>query len=98
MIRVTTDGALLFLASDRVLGMSLAHAFHFHGRRVLIALLALVFVSLGVRSAHLHVMLAGILAVAIFSLFAFLVLRFVLPHQKRSAIRNAIGLLHPRRP
>jgi O-antigen/teichoic acid export membrane protein len=93
-IRVTIDAALLFLASDRVLGMSLAHAFHFHGRRVLIALLALVFVSLGVRSAHLHVVVAGILALAIFSLFAFLVWRFVLAHEERSAIRSAIGLVH----
>ena len=98
-IRVSLDGALLFVATDRVLGMSMVHAFRFHGKRVLIALVALVAATLGVWASRLHLAVTGALATAIFACFALLVWRFVLDQAERSAIRRAVHVIrrHPER-
>ena len=95
-IRVSLDSTLLFLASDRVLGMSLAHAFYFQGKRVLIALSGLVAVTLGVWSAHFRVAIALGLTLAIVAGFSFVVWKLVLGTDERSAIRRAAGLMRRR--
>jgi O-antigen/teichoic acid export membrane protein len=95
-IRVSLDGVLLFLASRRVLGMSLTHAFYLQGKRVLIVLSGLVVVTLALWSAHFHLAIAFAFALVILATFTLVVWRLVLGHDERSAIRRAAGLMRRR--
>jgi len=90
--RVALDAALLFLASDRVLGMSVAHAFQLRGGRVLSSLLLLSAMTLLARGTRLHILLTGGLMMLVFGTFALFVWRIVLNANERSSIRHAVSL------
>jgi len=91
-IRVSLDGVLLFAASDRVLGMSLAHAFRNRGKRAVIALLGLVTAALAIASARTQVVVVGALSVPVLAVFGLLAWRFVLDQGERTAIQRAVAV------
>ena len=91
-IRVALDGTLLFVASDRVLGMPLAHALHTRVVRVVAALTALVVATIAIAEARLQILLTAILCAAVLAGFAPLVWYFVLEKAERAAIHQAAGL------
>jgi len=91
-IRVSLDSVLLFVATDRVLGISPLHVMGGRGDRVAAALAALALAILAVAGARMHPALAGALAAAVLVAFGGVVWSFVLDGTERAAIRRALSL------
>jgi O-antigen/teichoic acid export membrane protein len=90
-IRVTLDGTLLFVASRRVLGLSLGEAFRDRGTRVTLALAGLAGAAIVIAATHLPMFLAAALGAALLALFAVAVWCFVLEQSERAAVYHAVG-------
>ena len=91
-IRVTLDSALLFVATDRVMGISLTAVFRARGGRVAAALLASTVLTFAIAAAPLPLAVAAALGMVVFILFALFVWRFVFAESERAAIYHAIGI------
>ena len=95
-IRVTLDGGLLFVASERVLEMSFRDAFQARGKRVLLALAGLAAATAAIAVAHLHVAITMVSAAAVLAMFGLLVWSFVLDQRERAALQRAFGIFRAR--
>ena len=91
-IRVTLDGTLLFIASHRILGMSLGAALRVRGGRVIVALLAFGGAALAIAVVGVRIPVAVALGIALLVAFVIAVWRFVFEASERAAIYRAAGL------
>jgi O-antigen/teichoic acid export membrane protein len=89
-LRVCLDSALLFVASNRVLGISPLKVMGGRGGRVAGALATLALALLSIGGARLHAAVAGTLAVGVIVAFGSLVWSFVFDEGEREAIRRAL--------
>lgn len=96
-IRVTLDGILLFIASDRVLGMSLWDVYRKRGGRVSLAVLGLAGTTVAISAARLPLAIAMALGCVALVLFAVAVWWFVFEPPERGAIYHVIGVMRPGR-
>lgn len=90
-IRVILDGALLFLATNRVMGMSLSQLFRGRTARITIALGTLVAGILAVGAARVPLAFAALLSMMVVAVFAGFVWLAVLDSTERAAIRHVVA-------
>jgi hypothetical protein len=95
-LRVLLDGALLFVAADRVLGMSVRHAFLGRGTPAAAALIGFAGASYALAAARLSALVTGTLGIGALSGFSLVVWAFVLESRERAAIQHAIGFVRKR--
>ena len=92
-IRVTVDGVLLFIATERVLGMSPRDVSRERGGRVAVALLGLAGATIIISVVRLPLAIALALGAGALLLFAVLVWWVVLEASERAAVYHAVGLV-----
>lgn len=92
-LRVLLDSILLFAATNRVLGMSLAQLFRGRGARLVMALGILVGGIIAISLVHLPTAGAALLSLAVVAAFGSLAWRAVLDDTERLAARRVLAFV-----